>query len=152
MQAITTPLINFELIDPKLKKYKFQFSVLNSNYQLSLGTLNPGTYTWTASTTHGGKNYVKKGALFVENTEIEKQFIKSDFSTLRSLSIQSKGKFFPLSKYQQIIDELKKRKDIATVSFEEKEANSIMDYILPLLLICFIFGAEWFIKKWNGQY
>lgn len=152
MQAITTPLINFEIIDTKQKKNKFQFSVANSHYQLSLGTLAPGSYNWTASTSHGGKSYIKKGTLFVEDIEMEKQFIKSDFSTLRSVSTLSKGKFYPLSSSNQIINELLKRKDIATVSFEEKEVQSILDYILPLILICLIFGTEWFIKKWNGQY
>lgn len=152
MQAITTPLINFEIINSKQKKNKFQFSVANSHYQLSLGTLSPGSYNWTASTSHGGKNYIKKGTLFVEDIEMEKQFIKSDYSTLRAISAQSKGKFFTLSNSNKIIEELSKRKDIATVSFEEKEALSILDYILPLILICLVFGAEWFIKKWNGQY
>ena len=152
MQAITTPLINFEIIDTKQKKNKFQFSVANSHYQLSLGTLAPGSYNWTASTSHGGKSYIKKGTLFVEDIEMEKQFIKSDFSTLRSISTLSKGKLYPLSSSNQIINELLKRKDIATVSFEEKEVHSILDYILPLILICLIFGTEWFIKKWNGQY
>jgi hypothetical protein len=152
MQAITTPLINFEIINPKQKKNKFQFSVANSHYQLSLGTLSPGSYNWTASASHGGKNYIKKGTLFVEDIEMEKQFIKSDYSTLRAISAQSKGKFFTLSNSNKIIEELSKRKDIATVSFEEKEALSILDYILPLILICLVFGAEWFIKKWNGQY
>ena len=152
MQAITTPTINFELIDSRLKKNTFQFSVTNSHYQLSLGTLPQGTYTWKATTTHGEKNYLKKGTLFVDNIEVEKQFIKSDFSTLRSLAVQSKGKFFPLSKSQQIIEEIKKRKDIATVSYEEKEVTSILDFILPLIVICLVFGSEWIIKKWNGQY
>lgn len=152
MELITKPKISFNLFDSNGKKSIFEFGVNGKLYLLPLGKLKAGTYSWTANTSFDGKKYSKKGNFVVENIEIEKLDTKANHTLLRQISENSKGQFYSLKDYQKLVDNIQKREDITSVSYQESSYNSLLDYIWILILICFLLSLEWFLKRWNGYY
>ncbi|MCE3294536.1 MAG: hypothetical protein K0R65_250 [Crocinitomicaceae bacterium] len=152
MELITKPKISFNLFDSRGKKSVFEFGVNGNLYLLPLGKLKPGTYSWTASTSFDGKKYSKQGNFVVENIEIEKLDTRANHGLLAQIASQSKGKFYLLKDYQQLIKEIQDREDITSISYQESSFDNLLDYVWILILICLLLSGEWFIKRWNGYY
>lgn len=152
LELITKPKISFVLTDEKNRRSNFEFGVTGNFYTLPLGTLKPGKYTWTASTSHSGKKHSKSGIFVVEDIEIEALETSANHALLQQISTNSNGKFYNLSNYQQLLNDISKREDIAEMSYEESAFNDLLDYVWILILICVLLGAEWFLKRWNGAY
>lgn len=152
LELITKPKIAFTLTDGQNRKSNFEFGVTGNFYTLPLGTLKPGKYTWTASTSYNGKKHSKNGIFVVEDIEIESLETSANHGILQQISANSNGKFYNLANYAQLLNDISKREDIAEMSYEESAFNDLLDYVWLLILICLLLGAEWFIKRWNGGY
>lgn len=152
LELITKPKIAFTLLDESGHKSNFEFGVTGNFYTLPLGTLKPGKYTWTASTTHDGKKHAKNGIFVVEDIEIEAIETSANHAILQQISTNSNGKFYALANYKQLLNDIEKREDIVEMSYQESAFNDLLDYVWLLILICILLGAEWFLKRWNGAY
>lgn len=152
LELITKPKISFTLLDENNRKSNFEFGVTGNFYTLPLGTLKPGKYTWTASTSHDGKKHSKNGIFVVEDIEIESIETSANHAILQQISANSNGKFYELANYKQLLNDIEKREDIVEMSYEESAFNDLLDYVWILILICVLLGAEWFLKRWNGAY
>lgn len=152
MELITSPVINLSLTDESNKTSKFQFGVTGNMYKLSMGKLNPGKYTWTASTTFNGKNYKKSGVFVVEDISLEQLDNHANYNLLKQLTKQSNGVFNELKDYKKSIDVLLNRGDIATVSYKETSFNDLIDERLLFFLLLFLLSYEWFMRRWHGSY
>lgn len=152
LELITTPTIVFVLTDDQGRKSNYEFAVSGNFYNLPLGTLNPGKYTWTASTSQNGKKHTKNGTFVVENIEIESIETNSNHGLLQQMATNSNGKFYALANYEQLLKDISLREDIVDISYRESAFNDLLDYIWILLLICILLGAEWFLRRWNGSY
>lgn len=152
MEPITSPKIDFILISDQGKQYKSQFAVAGSVYKLNQGKLAPGKYAWKASTTYNGKQYLKSGEFIVEEIQLEKLESFANHGTLKQLSKQSNGTFHPFSSYKKMLDELAKRNDIATVTFEDHTFDDLLDYLLVFVILFLLLGSEWFLRRYYGSY
>jgi hypothetical protein len=144
--------IQFQLVNEKKQKSVYQFAQIGDYYTLSLGKLKVGKYTWVASTLFHGKRYTKNGMFYFENKPIESFDVVSNFTTLRNLSYQSKGKFYKTENINAILDEIEQNPDVATMSFEELKQHSLLDEIWLLILLFILLGSEWFLRRWFGEY
>ena len=152
MEPITSPKIEFTLLSDKGKMYKSQFAVAGSVYKLNQGKLNPGKYTWKAITTYNGKKQVKSGLFIVEEIQLEKLESFANHNNLKQLSKQSNGSFHVFSAYRKMLDELAKRNDIATVTYEDHTFDDLLDYTLIFFLLFSLLSAEWFLRRYFGSY
>lgn len=152
MEPITGPKIDFILTSDKGKQYKSQFAVAGSVYKLNQGKLNPGKYNWKASTTFNGKKYTKSGVFIVEEIQLEKLESFANHGTLKQLSKQSNGSFHLFSSYRKMLDELAKRNDIATVTYEDHTFDDLIDYLWVFALLFTLLAGEWFLRRYYGSY
>lgn len=152
LELITKPKIAFQLIDAKGKKSELEFAAGNQQYLLQLGKLKAGLYKWKASTNFAGKKYQKSGNFVVEAIQLEKLDNRANHQLLSQLATNSNGKFYTLKNTQQLLKDLEKREDITTVSYEQAEVSSILDFVFLLIFLLLLLGTEWFIKRWNGYY
>jgi hypothetical protein len=152
MEPITGPKIDFVLTSDKGKQYKSQFAIAGSVYKLNQGKLNPGKYSWKASTTFNGKKYVKTGEFIVEEIQLEKLESFANHGTLKQLSKQSNGSFHAFSSYRSMLDELAKRNDIATVTYEDHTFDDLLDYLIAFALLFLMLAGEWFLRRYFGSY
>jgi hypothetical protein len=152
LEPITKPQIQLKLTDDKGKVFRSQFGVSGSGYKLSLGKLKAGKYKWEAETKFNGKNYRKSGAFIVEDIEIERIETAANHGVMKQLAKQSNGNFYQLKDYQKLLNDIEKREDITTISFEETEFNKLIDYLSILIILFLLLAAEWFLRRYLGSY
>jgi hypothetical protein len=152
LEAITTPKINLVLTNEKGKTTKSQFGVTGDSYKLSLGKLKPGKYNWVATTAFNGKSYKKSGVFVVEDIALEQLDTYANQALMNQLAQKTKGKFELLKNYQKVIDQIKNRDDITSVSIKDASFNDLIDYKLIALLLLLSLAIEWFLRRWFGGY
>ena len=151
-EAITDPTINFELSKPNGEKFEFAFLPLGKEYNLDLGQLAAGRFTWKASTSYNGSTFSKEGTFGVKDLALEKQTTKANHQLLTQIAENGQGRFTMLKDYQSILDDIVKRKDIVPVAYESSTYNKLIDYLWVLLVIVGLFTAEWVIRRYSGAY
>ena len=117
-----------------------------------MGTLSPGKYTWNAETKFDNKIYKKSGVFLVQDISLENRDTYANHSLLTELSEKTNGAFFKLSESGKMIQSLKKRKDISSVSHKTSLFKHLIDvkhYFLTLILLVYI---EWIVRRFNGSY
>jgi hypothetical protein len=151
MELITAPEIKLTLVSGR-ETNTLGFSPLSNFYKVNAGQLKPGTYKWTVSASYKGKKYVKSGEFVVEDISLEKTSTRADFSVLNQLARQSDGSFHRLSDYNSLLQELEKRSDIAPVRFEDSGYTALIDWKWIFVFLILVFGTEWFLRRWWGNY
>jgi hypothetical protein len=129
-----------------------QFSVVGDFYKLNLGKLNPGKYTWFAKTMYNSRTFKKSGVFIVEDIGVEDLDNAANHGVLQQLAKGSKGAFYTLDKYKEMLQDLKNRKDITSVSYEEINFNDLIDYKILFFLLLLFLSLEWFLRRWFGAY
>jgi hypothetical protein len=152
LEPITKPKIELKLTDSNGKVFRLQFGVNGNGYKLSLGKLKAGKYKWYAETKFNGRTYKKSGVFIVEDIELEKIETAANHGVLKQVSKQSNGKFYQLKDYQQLINDIEKRGDITTISFEETAFNKLIDYLAVILFLIILLASEWFLRRYLGSY
>lgn len=152
-QLITEPEIKLIIYDENKKTISSSVLYKSTNdYSLNLGRLHSGKYSWEASTNFGNKKYKKSGEFIVRDISMETLSLNANFNILNELSVSSKGKFYTFNKRKEAIKELKKRKEISTVRFEETAFNELIDYKILFFIVILLLSLEWAIKRWLGAY
>lgn len=152
MEAITKPKIQMQLTDENGKKSNLQFAVAGDFYRLSLGKLNPGKYTWKASTSHLGKKHSKAGVFVVEDIALENMDTYANHSLLNQMAAKTQGQFELLKDYKNTIESIKKREDITSLSLKEASFNDLIDYKFLFVILLVLMSLEWFVRRWFGSY
>ena len=51
-----------------------------------------------------------------------------------------------------VINEIKNRGDITSISYKEATFNDLIDYKILLFLLLLLLSIEWFLRRWLGAY
>ncbi len=151
-EKITSPTIQFNIKSVDNEVFKYEFAKMGENYQLNLGILKEGKYTWEAKTKYNGVNHYKKGVFVVEDASIEFLSTHSNFSLLNKISKNSHAQFYQLGQTEDLLDEISKRKDIVNLSYKESSFDDLIDWKYLFGLIILILSVEWFIRRYSGTY
>ena len=151
MDPITTVPIKLTLKNSE-EELIYDFKPNESSYELRLGALEAGTYSWEASTTFEGETYSKTGSFLVRKLELEAMNTKSNFMLLNQLSVNSGAEFFLLEQHKELLKELSLREDMVTVSSPSTAYSKLIDYWWWLVLIVLFLTSEWFIRRYSGAY
>jgi hypothetical protein len=152
LELTVKPKISFLLVDEEGKSSTYEFAVTGNSYNLPLGTLKPGKYTWIASSNYASKKHEKKGFFIIEDLDIESINTKANHQVLRQISSQSSGTYHDLKNYEKLVEEIGNREDISEMSYKENSYNNLLDYLWVLLLIIVLLSTEWFLRRYNGNY
>jgi len=151
MDPITTVPVKLTLKNSE-EELIYDFKPNESSYELRLGALEAGTYSWEASTTFEGETYSKTGSFLVRKLELEAMNTKSNFMLLNQLSVNSGAEFFLLEQHKELLKELSLREDMVTVSSPSTAYSKLIDYWWWLVLIVLFLTSEWFIRRYSGAY
>jgi hypothetical protein len=141
---------NYENADGDL--FESFFIRTTNAYQLDLGKLPQGVYSWNAQTIVQGETFKKSGTFIVRELKVEWLNTVADHRLLRNISDASGGKFFFPNELNKLEVDLLSREDIVTVVYQEKSFDDLIDYKWIFFLIILLVSAEWFIRKYNGAY
>ncbi len=140
----------FELKNEKNEVYKFSFSKEGLAYNLNIGKLPKGNYSFVAHTSFEGKKYKKSGKISIIPINIEEQDFCANHLLLKQLNEQSGGKFYYPSQYKKLADDLKNNQSIKPVSHSVIDLVDLIQVRLLLFLIILFLSAEWFLRKFFG--
>lgn len=153
---------SYELVnDPDMKMvirgggdtvYEEQFSKQYNGYHLNAGNLSAGHYTWTATARVGNKRYEKKGVFSVQPVMLETVNLIADHDLLKSIATQTGGRFYTKDNMQKLTEDIKKNENIKPVVTYNKKYATMLNSPWYFAAIVLLFGAEWFLRKWNGGY
>lgn len=151
-EPITEPDVQFELKNEDNKITPYTFAKNTTDYSLGLGKLKAGKYEWKATTKFNGKKYEKTGVFIVEDISLESLSTSADHNLLKLIADQSSGKFYELSKMDQLLKDIGNRKDIVNVSYEETDYSNLIDWKILMALVALFLTLEWFLRRFYGTY
>ncbi len=126
----------------------FPFILKNNNYEVDLGGLSAGDYTFTVTVEN--ENISSSGELKILDYNVEQQFLNANFNKLQNLASNSKGEAFFIDNTKSIIDILLNDERYTTIQKSSKNVVPLIDWKLLLAIIALSLSAEWFIRKYNG--
>lgn len=146
------PEVKFMFENDNGDEFESYFVRTANAYQLELGKLPQGYYTWTASTSFQDKVYQKSGSFIVREVKIEVLNTVANHRILNSIAENSGGGFYLASELSKLQSDLKTRDDMVTVVYQEKEFDDLIDYKWVFFLLVLLVSVEWFVRKFQGAY
>ncbi|HLP13458.1 MAG TPA: hypothetical protein VK177_16085 [Flavobacteriales bacterium] len=151
-EPINTPDVEMKIVNSEKKVYPYTFSKPGNMYRLNAGMLPPGEYSYTASASYGKKEYKKSGRFIVSAVNTELLRTEADHRLLYQMATTTGGKFYTQSNMQNLVADLDKNENVASVTYEETTMDDLINkrwlIILPVLLL----AIEWFLRKRAGGY
>ncbi len=150
-ELINTPESKLQIKNEQGKIFNYIFSKTESTYQLNVGNMAHGNYTYVASTSLGGKSYTAIGAFFVSSLNVEYQRTTANHQILYAMSQQTHGKMVMPNNLLKIKDLLDQNEQIKTISYEERNFEDLINFKWLFVLILILLSTEWFLRKRNGE-
>ncbi|MBN1924651.1 MAG: hypothetical protein JW798_02340, partial [Prolixibacteraceae bacterium] len=151
-EPVNSAEVKLTLIDSSGSELNYIFDSDNIVYNLNMGYIKPGKYSFEATASLGEKEFLKNGTFNIQEVNIEQNNLKADFSLLKSLSAESGGKFFNFGQSSMLIDEISQNKGINIKTHIEKRISEIIDWKWYLILTAILLSLEWFLRKYWGSY
>ena len=141
--------LSISLVNSKTKQTK-RYDLLKTNnaYKVNLDGLSAGNYNFTVKELNSKTTY--SGHFEIIDFDIEKQFVNPDVDRLEQLAEISKGKLYFPNQTDVLIQQLLTDENYKTIEKTNSSQTPLIDWKYLLLLICSLFAAEWFIRKYNG--
>lgn len=149
---INTSNVSFKLLDESGKVFDYSFFKSENAYQLKLGKLPEGIYSWEAKTIISDKNYYKKGSFIVKAIQLESLTIQANHRLLKNLSSKTNGAFYLQNDLNLLSENLLNKEELVPITYQEKSFDDLIDYKWLFFLIVILLFVEWFIRKYQGGY
>jgi len=146
------PEVHFHYTDNEGKKYEMLFSKQNNGYFLSLGKLQTGDYSWSANVKFGDKSYSKSGVFTVQEVHLESLNLVANHALLQNISESTQGKFYFVNDFSSLENDIEKNENIKTIASYQKRYSLFLNTWWYYFAVIFLFGTEWFLRKWGGGY
>ncbi|HTH82680.1 MAG TPA: hypothetical protein VL490_07075 [Mucilaginibacter sp.] len=151
LELTNTPDVKIELRNTDNKNYSFLFTRNGQSYQLDAGTLPVGEYTYSATTKLGNRLFTATGQLTVKPLNLEIRQSAADHQLLKNIARQSGGEMLQASQISHLADLIKKNENVKTLVYENKHYSDMIDVKWVFVLIVLLLGAEWFMRKREGE-
>ena len=147
-ELINDKEISLVIQNEKGDEFDYEFSKSLERYNLNVGVLDVGRYTFLAKV-KGGK-LIRKGSFDVRAIQLEQLYTVANHKLLFQLANISGGKLFYPNQLDKIITAIKKSKNnFISVSSKEK-LKGMINIPLVLLILLVLISLEWFLRKYNG--
>lgn len=150
-ELTNTPDVKVEVKGKSGKTYSYILTRQGQRYQLNAGALPPDEYTFHAETKLGNQTLTSEGQFVVKYFDIEMRQSIADHKLLYALSKESGGQMLLPSQTNQLAGLIRKNEDIKTVVYSDDAYHDLIDEKWVFLLILILLGAEWFLRKREGE-
>jgi hypothetical protein len=147
-ELINDKEISIVIQNEKGDEFDYEFSKSIERYNLNVGVLDIGKYTFLAKAK--GSELIRRGSFDVRAIQLEQLYTVADHKLLFQLANNSGGKLFYPNQSDKIIAAIKKSKNnFISVSSKEK-LKGMINIPLILLSLLVLISLEWFLRKYNG--
>ena len=151
-ELINDPEISMILQKDSASEFRFIFDKTGNRYSLNLGKPQTGDYRMEVSVMLGDKEYRKTGNFKVMRSNLEERQTVANHQFLYQLAYESGGRFYLPEETSQLFSEIESDKKIKPDKFVHFSQSELLNLKWLALLIIFIFGLEWFLRKYWGIY
>lgn len=151
-ELVNTPEVKLELKNEAGVDYQFVFNKSGNAYVLNAGILPIGSYSYLASTTFSGEQYVVKGQLQINPLLVELNNTVANHQLLQNVANKYNGKMVLPLEMNELEQLIKENTAISSVIYEETDIKEIIHIKWIFFLILALISTEWFIRKRNGAY
>ncbi|MBP7478163.1 MAG: VWA domain-containing protein [Chitinophagales bacterium] len=151
-ELVNTPDASIEIKNREGKTYKFNFAKKDKIYSLDIGYLPAGDYDYKAVCNYNGTNYIADGAFIISPLQLELSKITADHQLLNSLAAKRNGSMYYPSQIDLMAKEMLEKLPFKKLLYESSETNPINNLWWILAIIILLLAAEWFIRKYLGDY
>jgi hypothetical protein len=151
-ELVNTPEVKLILKNEQNKSFDYVFSRTEKAYELELGELASGEYSYTAECSLGNAKYSAKGRFSIVQNNLEQLNTTANFDELRILSKLTGAKAFRDSEYNALADELLKSEQYKTISYEEKKTDEFIHLKWIFFILVLLLSFEWLMRKYHGSY
>jgi hypothetical protein len=144
--------VKLEIADKGKNRFNFVFSPDGEQYKLNAGSLPVGQYQYNAKVNTGEKTFQQSGVFTVNQVNVEYLNTTARHKELKSLALNSGGKYFDLSRFSALAQALKNREDLVPVSYVEKKMIPLIHLKIVFALLLLFLATEWFLRKRSGGY
>ncbi len=144
--------IHLTLSDSTGSEFGYIFDPTTAGYNLNLGYLPAGNYSFIAETETTNDKFSRGGSFNVQEVSLEQQQLTSNFRILNFISSNTGGSFATSGESTQLIEIMKNKESIAPKTHREQIIYELVDWKWVLLLILGLASLEWFLRKFWGSY
>jgi len=147
-ELINDKEISLVIQNEKGDEFDYEFSKSLERYDLNVGVLDVGKYTFLAKAKNS--ELINKGSFDVRAIQLEQLYTVANHRLLFQLANISDGKLFYPNQSDKIITAIKESKNnFISVSSKEK-LKGMINIPLILLILLVLISLEWFLRKYNG--
>jgi len=143
--------ISFLLVNEEGAEFPFSFQKTDQNYQLSLGNLEPGLYTYSAKTQLSGQSFETSGEFVVQEVSLERSLVKADHNLLQRWSKETGGDFTEVRNSAKIVDSILNSENIQEIGHTDERFKKLLDFQWIFFILLGLLSIEWFLRKFNGS-
>ena len=152
-EVVTEPEVSLQIVNKKSgETFDYQFSKREHDYELNVGMLPEGLYSYQAETSLAGRKITASGAFSVVSMGIEAQQLKADIERLRGLSAATNGKCYTVDQLPQLLEDLKADTRITSVEHHETRFEDLIHSKWILFVLIGLAAVEWILRKMFGTY
>lgn len=152
-ELVNEPDLQISVFNKSTKQtYDYVFSRGDSNYNLNIGMLPEGIYSYSAKASLGGIDYKADGLFTVESVGVEALDLTANVDRMRSLASQTGGKHYYITDIQNLIQDLKNNPGITSVSRQETRYDDLINLKWLFFGILGLITIEWLLRKVFGIY
>lgn len=151
-ELINEPEVTLTITNSEGKKFPYTFNKTSNAYYLNAGSLPVDNYKYSARVQVGNKILTDNGEFTISALNIEKTNTIANHNLLYNLALKRGGEMVYPDQLDDLLEIIKTREDIKTISYTQKRFTEILNIPLLLILILALLTAEWFIRKRAGGY
>ena len=152
-ELVNEPDVHIRITGRQTKKvYDYVFAKGDGDYNLNIGILPEGVYTYAASANLGGIEYSANGSFTVVALGIEAQDLTAKTDRMRLIAEQTGGKYYYITDIQQLEKDLNADTRITSISREETRYDDLINLKWLFFSILGLTTIEWILRKIFGSY
>ena len=142
--------LDLKIINSSTKKeISYPFSLMNNSYQVSIGGLDPGIYSYQVKVK--GQSVTNRGSFKVADFEIEEQFVNANQNKLKKIASRTNGRVYYNNQVKALLNNLITDSNYSKIQESIISQKSLIEWKWYLILIVIFLASEWFIRKYFGR-
>jgi hypothetical protein len=151
-EYVNTPDVSLTITDDKKQNYNYTFSKTEKTYNLSVGSLPVGSYSYVAKTLFNGKELNSNGYFSIAPLQLEGLQTVANHKLLYALSKKTNGKMVYANTAETIAELIKKSETIKPIIYSKYKTLPLLNYKWLFALLLVLLVLEWFLRKYWGSY
>ena len=151
-EAVSGREISMKIKNDEGKEFNYLFSANGDLYRLNAGRLPVGNYSYEARASSEGNVLSERGEFSISPLQLEIINTIADHRLLNQFARENNGMMVRAGDMKTLTDEIRTKKEIVSVSYENKQLDELINVRWLCALILILLSTEWLLRKRAGTY